>query len=405
MAWLDKRGNSYRVVFEISGQTFKRSLQTSDQRVALGRLAAVNRRIEMLENGEVDLPTDVDLPTFLVNDGKPKKVPLVVPPPSRTLGKTIPEFFQSIPAGSLEANTLATLRIHLQHLVRILGESFAIERLTFDDLQRYVERRGSETGPRGTPINPVTIRKELAGCSTLWTWLRRTGKVTREFPNHGLRFPKLIEKPKFQTWAEIERQIARGHFSASEQAALWKNLYLTTVEVEEVLDFAMERQQTDWFAPMLVFAAHTGARRSELLRSEALDFDFTAGTVLIREMKRAKGKATTRTVPLTPRLRRVMEEWLPKSSSRQTFTQAGQPLSVDEASHHFRAAFDGSKWAKLKGWHVFRHSFISNCASRGIDQRMIDAWVGHTTEEMRKRYTHLLPNAQQAALASVFGGE
>jgi integrase len=156
---------------------------------------------------------------------------------------------------------------------------------------------------------------------------------------------------------------------------------------------------------MLVFAAHTGARRSELIRSEALDFDFEAGTVLLREKKRAKGKSTTRTVPLTPRLRRVMQAWLATATGRYTFEQEGRPLSVDDATHYLRGVLAGSRWKTLKGWHIFRHSFISNCASRGIDQRMIDAWVGHTTEEMRKRYTHLLPNAQQAALASVFGGE
>ncbi len=404
MAWLDKRGKTYRLVFEISGQTFKRSLQTTDQRVALGRLAAVNRRIEMLERGEVDLPPDVDLPTFLLNDGRPKKVPLILPP-SRTLAKIIPEFFQSIPAGSLEANTLKTLRIHLHHIVRVFGEAFAIERLSFDDLQRYVERRGQENGPIGKKINPVTIRKELASFSSLWTWLRRTGQVPSEFPNRGLRYPKLNEKPKFQTWTEIERQIARGHLSEAEQSVLWKSLYLTTSEVEEVLDFVVEQRPESWLVPMLVFAAHTGARRSELVRSEALDFDFEAGTVSIREKKRAKGKTTTRTVPLTPRLRRVMQAWLQDSSGRYAFEQDNDPLSADDATHHFHSVLNGSKWAKLKGWHVFRHSFISNCASRGIDQRMIDAWVGHTTEEMRKRYTHLLPNAQQAALASVFGGE
>lgn len=62
-----------------------------------------------------------------------------------------------------------------------------------------------------------------------------------------------------------------------------------------------------------------------------------------------------------------------------------------------------SKWHVVPGWHCFRHSFISNCAARGVDQRMIDAWVGHQTEAMRRRYRHLVPAVSQAALASVFG--
>ena len=59
---------------------------------------------------------------------------------------------------------------------------------------------------------------------------------------------------------------------------------------------------------------------------------------------------------------------------------------------------------KIRGWHVFRHSFISNCAAKGIDQRMIDRWSGHQTDEMRKRYTHLFPDSQRQAIQLVFGG-
>jgi hypothetical protein len=38
-----------------------------------------------------------------------------------------------------------------------------------------------------------------------------------------------------------------------------------------------------------------------------------------------------------------------------------------------------------------------------VDQRLIDAWVGHTTEEMRRRYRHLLPNQERQAIQTVFG--
>src|SRR3712207_8603670 len=57
----------------------------------------------------------------------------------------------------------------------------------------------------------------------------------------------------------------------------------------------------------------------------------------------------------------------------------------------------------LTGYHVLRHSFVSNCAAAGVDQRLIDAWVGHTTEEMRRRYRHLIPSVEQQAIRSVFG--
>ena len=62
-----------------------------------------------------------------------------------------------------------------------------------------------------------------------------------------------------------------------------------------------------------------------------------------------------------------------------------------------------SKWGVLKGWHVFRHSFISALASKGVDQRIIDDLVGHATEEQRRRYRHLFPDVKQQALLGVFG--
>jgi len=57
----------------------------------------------------------------------------------------------------------------------------------------------------------------------------------------------------------------------------------------------------------------------------------------------------------------------------------------------------------LRSFHLLRHSFISCLACAGVDQRIIDDLVGHTTEEMRKRYRHLYPSTQQDALKGVFG--
>ena len=63
----------------------------------------------------------------------------------------------------------------------------------------------------------------------------------------------------------------------------------------------------------------------------------------------------------------------------------------------------GRQWLDVQGYHVLRHSFASNCALKGVDQRIIDAWMGHQTEAMRRRYSHLFPEQQQAAIRSVFG--
>jgi integrase len=167
---------------------------------------------------------------------------------------------------------------------------------------------------------------------------------------------------------------------------------------------------------MFCFAAHTGARRSELLRARINDVDLEAATVCIHERKRAKGKRTSRRVALTPFLAGVLKEWLEIHPGGQflfchelfvlhskTKRTGYGPLTRKEASDHFKRTLAGSKWDKVRGWHVFRHSFVSNCAAKNIDQRIIDEWTGHQTEEMRRRYRHLFPHQQQTAIRQVFG--
>ena len=63
----------------------------------------------------------------------------------------------------------------------------------------------------------------------------------------------------------------------------------------------------------------------------------------------------------------------------------------------------GSKWQVVTGYHLFRHSFISALAAKGVDQRIIDDIVGHTTDEQRKRYRHLTPDLKQSVIDGVFG--
>jgi len=44
----------------------------------------------------------------------------------------------------------------------------------------------------------------------------------------------------------------------------------------------------------------------------------------------------------------------------------------------------------------------SDQGANGIDQRLLDSWLGHTTE-IRKRYLHLIPSNEQTATQGVFG--
>ena len=55
-------------------------------------------------------------------------------------------------------------------------------------------------------------------------------------------------------------------------------------------------------------------------------------------------------------------------------------------------------WFKV-GFHTYRHSFASNLAARGVDQRLIDRFMGHSTS-VRERYQHLFPKDRRSAIES-----
>ena len=130
------------------------------------------------------------------------------------------------------------------------------------------------------------------------------------------------------------------------------------------------------------------------------------------EKKKSRTKALTfRRVDMSPLLFRVMQEWIDNHPGGQhTFCQLKGfqkviPLTVYQAHHHLKKTMKKSDWSFISGFHVFRHSFASNLAAAGVDQRVIDEFMGHQTEEMRRRYRHLFPAQRRAAIESVFGGE
>jgi len=403
MAWVEQHGQRFHVAFRIGDRRFKKTLKTTDRRAADALAQRIDERLRLIEAGHIVLPEGADLVAYLMSDGRLEQTVSVEKKVGRILGEIIPEYLISTNQGSLESNSFRTLKIHLNHILKVLGNTCRIESVTFASLQGYIDSRSRSKGRRGKPLSATTIRKELVSFGGMWGWAIRMGYVKQPFQKQGLRYPKVDEKPPFQTFAEIERRITRGKLLPLQQAELWDCLYFSPDELQVVLNHVQKTARSPFAYPMVLTAAHTGARRSELMRMEVQDVDFETGIITIRERKRSKGKRTTRTVPMSAHLKDVLAQSLAESPSRFVFTQSGAALSVDEVNHHLKWALLDSPWKNMRGWHVFRHSFISNCASCGIDQRMIDDWVGHQTEEMRKRYRHLLPSSQRTAIETVFG--
>lgn len=350
-----------------------------------------------LKQGLLEVPLGVDVADFVRFDGRPPKAAEVAAgaepvQKSVTLGGLRDAYLGTVGGGAVEANTLSTTRVHFAHLVGTFGADLPLAGVGPADLQRHVDRRQAA-------VAPVTVRKELATLRTAWAWGLTMGHLREPFPAGKLVYRKDDEKLPFMTWAEVARRLAAG----GDRDALRECLYLDTTEVEELLAFVRTARGPDWLYPMFCLAAHTGMRRSELIRAKPEDVDFAAGVVTIREKKRVKGRHTTRRVPLTEFAEAVLREWVgSRPGAAFLFGKGERMIGVQAAQELFRAAVRGSKWEVLNGYHTLRHSFVSACASHGVDQRLVQEWCGHMDEKTSRRYRHLWPSTQRDAIRRVF---
>lgn len=418
---IDRHSKSYHVRFRFGGASYKRSLKTADKGTAEAALARVEELVRLLEAGRVQMPEGADPGVWIVSDGKVERKAAPEKKETRpeerkvvTLKDLFDVYVENTPPGHHEENSAETEELHRSHLLRILGGSAEVATMRACDLQRYVSKRAKEDY-RGKTIRSRTIKKEVATLRAVWNRTVQLGLIAGAAPTKGLQYPKEPAKPPFQTREEIEAAIARGGLSQEEIDDLWDSLFLTVAEVKEVLELVRGRARFPFIHPMFCFVAYTGARRSEMRRSLVHDILFDQGKVRLREKKKDRSKVVTyRHVEVRPEFMEMMRGWFDAShpggpiticqplATRGKRRQDFVPLTTNESNHHFQRTLAGTKWSVIRGFHVFRHSFASNLARAGVSGDVIDEFMGHQTEEMRRRYRHLHPDQRKKAVAFLY---
>ena len=394
MATIQTRNGSHRILFQYAGRQLTFTIGKVTDTEADQWKARTEQLLMRLDQGLMEIPPGVSVPDFLKHDGKPPVDPALTRAKLTTFAQLRDAYLETFRGGAVKASTLDTYKKQLLRLEETLGKNFVLSGLSAATLQRHIARRQ-------TAVTPTTILKELQTLRTVWNWGARNGLVGGTFPAmKGLALRKSADKLPFMSWGEIERRIKGG----ADPEPLWECLYLDTQQLAAFLDFVKAEKPDHWIYPMLAMAAYTGARRSEMVRARVEDVDLGGGTILIREKKRAHGRTTTRRVPMTAALADILATQMKKQEGKPyLFGDGHEELTDSQTSGAFDRLVAGSKWKDMRGYHVCRHSFISACASRGIDQRLVDAWAGHCTETQRVRYRHPYPSIQAAALTSVFG--
>ncbi|MBY0512704.1 MAG: site-specific integrase [Gemmataceae bacterium] len=306
MAWLERRGERFRVVFRFRNQKFHVNLKASEPKDDDACLARLEENLRLVERGRLAVPPGADLGLFLLTDGKLEQ-PV-------ELGRTVrpAEMFETyrseFTAGAKEAITREMENIHLNHLARLVGGDNPVSAVTAGTIQQFVDARSRELH-LGRPVKPKTVKKAVATLHFVWNWANRRGLVPTKFPDVDLAFPKEKQPEPFRTYDQITAILARGGVDKRKERELWDGLFLDPAQITEVLAHVKRKTSARYLHAFLVTAAYTGARRAELFRARVEDFDFDGKLVLLREKKRNRDRETFRTVDMTPLVEKVMRAY------------------------------------------------------------------------------------------------
>jgi len=154
-----------------------------------------------------------------------------------------------------------------------------------------------------------------------------------------------------------------------------------------------------------------GLRLSEGTQLKVENIDSARGFVQVQKSKGHMGDKD-RNVPLPKKtLQLLREQWKSHKNKVWIFPSAGRggtkmtfattPISNSSVQVAFRKALKTTGINKKATVHTLRHSWATHLLEAGINLRLIQAWLGHSTPATTSVYTHLTEKAKTVAAKTI----
>jgi len=151
-----------------------------------------------------------------------------------------------------------------------------------------------------------------------------------------------------------------------------------------------------------------GLRLQEGTHLQVADLDSSRMMIHVRHGKGAKD----RYVPLPQRTLELLRQyWRTHRNPLLLFpaegrdhidlAQATEPMSKSSVQQAFHAALKASGNNKRASVHTLRHSWATHLLEAGVNLRLIQEWLGHSSPATTSVYTHLTVKAEQLGAAAI----
>ena len=173
---------------------------------------------------------------------------------------------------------------------------------------------------------------------------------------------------------------------------------LSVAEVRQILS----RLRLPRYQACLSTIYSCGLRLQEGTNLRVADIDSGRMMIHVRHGKGAKD----RYVPLPQRTLELLRDYWKthrhpgllfpaEGRNHGKLAQAIEPMSKRSVQQAFRAALKDSRLNKRASVHTLRHSWATHLLEAGVNLRLIQEWLGHSSPATTSVYTHLTVKAEQ----------